>query len=73
MRSFSLSGLPVTGLVPCLASHELITSTSKIVPSAAQTGCLKGWRLAAQKLKGNRLKDALLGAFWATFDPALAE
>jgi hypothetical protein len=34
---------------------------------------LNGWRLAAQKLNGNRLKDDPFGAFWDTFDPALAE
>jgi hypothetical protein len=48
-------------------------STSNIVPSAVQTGCLKGCKLAAQKLKGSRLKFAPLGAFWDTFEPALAE
>jgi hypothetical protein len=50
-----------------------MTSTSKIVPSAVHTGCLKGRRLAAQKLKGRRRKDAPLGAFAETLDPALAE
>jgi hypothetical protein len=34
---------------------------------------LKGRRLAAQKLKGSLLKDAPFGAFWETFEPALAE
>lgn len=33
-----------------------MTSTSKMVPSGVQTGFLKGWRLAAQKLKGRRRK-----------------
>jgi hypothetical protein len=63
----------VTGFVPCFSSHWLMTSTSNIVPSAVQTGCLKGCRLAAQKLNGSLLKDAPLGAFWETLDPALAE
>lgn len=63
----------MTGFVPCFASHVEMTSTSNIVPSAVQTGCLKGWRLAAQKLKGRRLKLEPLGAFWETFEPALAE
>jgi hypothetical protein len=49
-----------------------MTSTSNIVPSAVQTGCLKGWRLAAQKLKGNRLNEPL-GAFSETLEPVLAE
>jgi hypothetical protein len=35
-----------------------MTSTSKMVPSGVQTGFLKGWRLAAQKLKGRRRKEA---------------
>lgn len=48
-------------------------STSNIVPSAVQTGCLKGWRLAAQKLKGSLLKEEPFGAFCDTFEPALAE
>jgi viroplasmin and RNaseH domain-containing protein len=33
-----------------------MTSTSKTVPSGVQTGFLKGWREAAQKLKGRRRK-----------------
>lgn len=45
---------------------------SNIVPSAVQTGCLNGCKLAAQKLKGRRLNEPL-GAFWETFDPLLAE
>lgn len=44
-----------------------------MVPSGVQTGFWKGWRLAAQKLKGSRLKFAPFGAFWETLDPALAE
>jgi hypothetical protein len=44
-----------------------------MVPSGVQTGLRKGCRLAAQKLKGNRLNDAPFGAFWDTFEPALAE
>jgi len=36
------------------------------------TGCLNGRRLAAQKLNGNLRKDPF-GAFWETFEPALAE
>lgn len=40
-----------------------MTSTSNIVPSDVHTGCLKGCRLAAQKLNGNRLKVEPLGAF----------
>jgi hypothetical protein len=35
-----------------------MTSTSKMVPDGVQTGFLKGWRLAAQKLKGRRRKGA---------------
>ena len=61
-KSVSLSGFPVTGLVPCFSNHWLMTSTSNIVPSAVQTGCWKGCRLAAQKLKGSLLKDPV-GAF----------
>lgn len=45
---------------------------SNIVPSAVQTGCLKGCRLAAQKLKGRRLNEPF-GAFKETLDPLLAE
>ena len=46
---------------------------SKIVPSAVQTGVLKGWRETAQKLKGSRLNVAS-GAFdLAMPEPALAE
>lgn len=44
-----------------------------MVPSAVQTGCLNGCKLAAQKLKGSLLKFAPFGAFWFTFEPALAE
>ena len=72
IRSLSFKGLPFIGLVPCLASQSLMTSTSKIVPSAVQTGCLKGWREAAQKLKGRRLKEPSAGPC-LTFEPALAE
>lgn len=36
-----------------------MTSTSKIVPEGVQTGFLKGWREAAQKLKGRRRKGRL--------------
>lgn len=60
------------GFVPCFSSHCEITSMSNIVPSTVQTGCLKGCRLAAQKLKGRRLNEPL-GAFWETLDPLLAE
>jgi hypothetical protein len=35
-------------------------STSNIVPEGVQTGLLKGWREAAQKLKGRRRKGALV-------------
>ena len=46
---------------------------SKIVPSAVQTGDLKGWRDRAQKLKGRRL-NVKSGAFdLERPDPALAE
>ena len=50
-----------------------MTSTSKIVPSRVETGCLKGCKLAAQKLKGSLLNEDLLGAFKETLEPALAE
>jgi hypothetical protein len=50
-----------------------MTSTSNIVPSDVQTGCLKGCKLAAQKLKGNLLNVDPFGAFWDTLEPALAE
>ena len=62
----------MTGFVPCFSSHDDMTSTSKIVPSTVQTGCKKGWREAAQKLKGRRLKEPE-GALRETFEPALAE
>lgn len=42
----------------CFSSHAPMTSTSNIVPSGVHTGFLKGWRLAAQKLKGKRRNDA---------------
>lgn len=51
-----------------------MTSTSKIVPSGVQTGFLKGWRLAAQKLKGRRRNEA--PAWWLRADapaPTLGE
>lgn len=73
IKSLSFKAFPVTGFVPCFASHLLMTSTSNIVPSDVQTGCLKGCKLAAQKLKGSLLNDDPLGAFWETFEPALAE
>lgn len=47
-----------------------MTSTSKIVPSGVHTGFLKGCRLAAQKLKGRRLKFAPDGR--CALDPAPA-
>jgi hypothetical protein len=62
----------VTGLVPCFSSHREMTSTSNIVPSAVQTGWEKGWRDAAQKLKGRRLNEPV-GALWDTFEPEFAE
>lgn len=48
----------MTGFVGCFSSHADMTSTSKIVPEGVQTGFLKGWREAAQKLKGRRRKGA---------------
>ena len=48
-------------------------SMSKIVPSRAQTGELKGWREMAQKLKGKRLKAAPEAEAFARPEPALAE
>lgn len=48
-----------------------MTSTSKIVPLSVQTGFLKGWREAAQKLKGRRRKGALVEE--RAFAPTLAE
>jgi hypothetical protein len=50
-----------------------MTSTSKMVPSGAQTGFLKGWRLAAQKLKGRRRKGASPRPEREVPAPALAE
>ena len=50
--------------------------SSKIVPVEVQTGCSKGWRDRAQKLKGSRLNDAwVVPAFLEseTPAPALAE
>jgi len=46
-----------------------------MVPSGVQTGSLKGWRLAAQKLKGRRRKGAWLEALRDEEDlaPMLAE
>lgn len=46
---------------------------SKMVPSAVQTGVLKGWRETAQKLNGRRLKVASGALDLAIPDPALAE
>lgn len=62
----------MTGLVPCFASQVEMTSTSNMVPAAVQTGFLKGWSEAAQKLKGRRAKEPV-GALRLTFEPALAE
>ena len=45
---------------------------SKVVPLAVQTGCSKGCRDRAQKLKGSRLDARAFSAF-ATLDPELAE
>jgi hypothetical protein len=50
-----------------------MTSTSKMVPSGVQTGFLKGWRLAAQKLKGRRRKGAPWEALREALAPTLAE
>lgn len=51
-----------------------MTSTSKMVPSDVQTGFLKGWRLAAQKLKGRRRNGAAPDALSdEDLAPALAE
>ena len=57
----------------CLSSQALMTSTSNMVPSGVQTGFLKGWRLAAQKLKGRRRKGAALLEREEAFAPTLAE
>lgn len=62
----------MTGFVPCFSNQADITSTSKMVPLAVQTGCLKGCSDAAQKLKGSRLKDAPFGPLSRTFEPELA-
>lgn len=70
IRSLALSGEPSTGLVPCFSSQSEMTSTSKMVPEGVQTGFLKGWREAAQKLKGRRRKGAAVRLVWA---PVLAE
>lgn len=59
IRSRFCRGSPLTGFwLGCLSSQAPMTSTSKMVPSGVQTGFLKGWRLAAQKLKGRRRKEA---------------
>lgn len=59
-------------MVVCVASQVLMTSMSKIVPAGVQTGWWKGWREAAQKLNGRRLKEP--GAARAlTLEPAEAE
>jgi hypothetical protein len=72
ISSEALRGAPVTGLVEWVASQEEMTSMSKIVPEGVQTGWWKGWREAAQKLKGRRLKEP--GAERAlTLEPAEAE
>lgn len=49
-----------------------MTSRSKIVPDAVQTGCWNGCKDAAQKLNGRRLKEPT-GARLLTFEPADAE
>ena len=46
---------------------------SKIVPSAVQTGLVKGWREMAQKLKGRRLKVVSAALDFTSPEPALAE
>jgi len=46
---------------------------SKIVPSAVQTGCSKGWSESAQKWKGRRLKFAPMLLDLRAFAPAEAE
>ena len=51
----------------------MILSMSKMVPSAVQTGVLKGCRDTAQKLKGRRLKVASEAFDLAMPEPALAE
>jgi hypothetical protein len=43
---------------------------SKMVPSAVQTGCSKGWRDTAQKLKGSLLKLAPATPALRAFEPA---
>ena len=50
----------------------MIFSWSKMSPSAVHTGVSKGCRLRAQKLKGSRLKAALL-ELSRTLEPAAAE
>lgn len=61
MRSFLFSSEPSTGFwFGCLSSQALMISTSKMVPLGVQTGLEKGWREAAQKLKGRRRKGALV-------------
>lgn len=48
-------------------------STSNIVPSGEQAGVWNGWREAAQKLKGRRLKVESAALDLARPEPALAE
>lgn len=72
VSSLLFSGAPVTGFVPCCFSHGRMLVRSNVVPSAVQTGCSKGWRETAQKLKGRRLKEAPGRSVLRAFAPAEA-